>query len=106
VRSLVCAFRSSWLRGQRLTDAASSVDSDPEWSGGSRGAPGERAQPSHAWTRPSFWKPVATTVDNMLRLDFENPSLDRKLNLSDRSNVRLIDRVLIPKRPSAQPSTA
>lgn len=42
----------------------------------------------------------------MLRLDFENPSLDRKLNLSDRSNVRLIDRVLIPKRPAAQPSAA
>lgn len=45
---------------------------------------------------------MVTTVDNMLRLDFENPSLDRKLNLSDRSNVRLIDRVLIPKRPVAQ----
>lgn len=41
-----------------------------------------------------------TKVDNMLRLDFENPSLDAKFNTTDRSNVHLIDRVLV-RKPAA-----
>ncbi|KAF4320929.1 hypothetical protein BBO99_00000706 [Phytophthora kernoviae] len=71
---------------------------DPKWSGstGPRAAL-ERKLPSYQWTRPSYWKPLVTKVDNMLRLDFENPSLDIKFNTSDRSNVQLIDRVLIRK---------
>ncbi|KAI9989837.1 hypothetical protein PInf_020124 [Phytophthora infestans] len=60
----------------------------------------ERNLPSFKWTRPSYWKPLVTKVDNMLRLDFENPSLDAKFNTTDRSNVHLIDRVLIRKPTS------
>jgi hypothetical protein len=72
---------------------------DPKWSGGiGPRAALERDLPSFKWTRPSYWKPLVTKVDNMLRLDFENPSLDAKFNTSDRSNVHLIDRVLIRKR--------
>ena len=42
-----------------------------------------------------------TKVDNMLRMDFENPSLAGRFNALDRSNVRLIDRVVIHKRLSS-----
>lgn len=58
----------------------------------------ENQLPSHLWRFPSYWKPVVTTVDSMLRLDFENPSLDAKFNTTDRSNVQLVDRVLLRKR--------
>ncbi|KAG7401456.1 hypothetical protein PHYBOEH_001001 [Phytophthora boehmeriae] len=71
---------------------------DPKWSGGTGPrASLERKLPSFQWTRPSYWKPLVTKVDNMLRLDFENPSLDTKFNTSDRSNVQLVDRVLVRK---------
>ncbi|KAG3116671.1 hypothetical protein PI124_g5888 [Phytophthora idaei] len=74
---------------------------DPKWSGGNGPrASLERNLPSFKWTRPSYWKPLVTKVDNMLRLDFENPSLDAKFNTTDRSNVHLIDRVLIRKPAS------
>ncbi|KAI9914831.1 hypothetical protein PsorP6_007924 [Peronosclerospora sorghi] len=71
---------------------------DPMWSGG-KGASAllERNLPSFQWTRPSYWKPFVTKVDHMLRLDFENPSLDTKFNTFDRSNVHLIDHVVIRK---------
>lgn len=63
----------------------------------------ENQLPSHQWRFPSYWKPVVTKVDSMLRLDFENPLFDTKFNTTDRSNVQLIDRVLLPKhRPAAQ----
>ncbi|CAI5703424.1 unnamed protein product [Peronospora effusa] len=75
---------------------------DPKWSGGiGPRASLERNLPSFKWTRPSYWKPLVTKVDNMLRLDFENSSLDAKFNTSDRSNVHLIDRVVIHKPTSA-----
>ncbi|KAE8892553.1 hypothetical protein PF006_g5056 [Phytophthora fragariae] len=75
---------------------------DPKWSGGNGPrASLERNLPSFKWTRPSYWKPLVTKVDNMLRMDFENPSLDAKFNTTDRSNVHLIDRVLVRKPASA-----
>ncbi|KAL4087625.1 hypothetical protein PRIC1_013514 [Phytophthora ramorum] len=74
---------------------------DPKWSGGiGPRAALERKLPSFKWTRPSYWKPLVTKVDNLLRLDFENPSLDGKFNTTDRSNVHLIDRVLV-RKPAA-----
>uniref|UniRef100_K3WH55 Uncharacterized protein n=1 Tax=Globisporangium ultimum (strain ATCC 200006 / CBS 805.95 / DAOM BR144) TaxID=431595 RepID=K3WH55_GLOUD len=75
---------------------------DPNWSGGTHMTP-ENQLPSHQWRLPSYWKPVVTKVDSMLRFDFENPSFDIKFNTTDRSNVHLIDRVLIQKRrPSSE----
>ncbi|KAE9134251.1 hypothetical protein PF010_g2525 [Phytophthora fragariae] len=75
---------------------------DPKWSGGNGPrASLERNLPSFKWTRPSYWKRLVTKVDNMLRMDFENPSLDAKFNTTDRSNVHLIDRVLVRKPASA-----
>uniref|UniRef100_A0AAV1T0I2 Calcineurin-like phosphoesterase domain-containing protein n=1 Tax=Peronospora matthiolae TaxID=2874970 RepID=A0AAV1T0I2_9STRA len=72
---------------------------DSKWSGGTGPrASLERNLPSFKWTRPSYWKPLVTKVDNMLRMDFENPSLDGRFNSLDRSNVHLIDRVVVHKR--------
>ncbi|GMF21013.1 unnamed protein product [Phytophthora fragariaefolia] len=80
---------------------------DPKWSGGNGPrASLERDLPSFKWTRPSYWKPLVTKVDNMLRMDFENPSLDGKFNTADRSNVHLIDRVLVRKPSAASPRAA
>ncbi|KAL7692206.1 putative calcineurin-like phosphoesterase domain, ApaH type [Plasmopara halstedii] len=69
---------------------------DPKWSGGhGPRASLERNLPSFKWTRPSYWKPLVSKVDNMLRMDFENPSLDGKFNTADRSKVHLIDRTFL-----------
>ncbi|RLN02450.1 hypothetical protein BBJ28_00006242 [Nothophytophthora sp. Chile5] len=93
----------------RLELFAFGIDKMPRrWCSGGAGprAVLERDLPSFKWTRPSYWKPLVTKVDNMLRMDFENPSLDTKFNTSDRSNVRLIDRVLIRKPSQHMAKTA
>ncbi|TMW64187.1 hypothetical protein Poli38472_012809 [Pythium oligandrum] len=76
---------------------------DPHWSGGSH-VKTENKLPSYEWKRPSYWLPVVSRVSNMLRMDFENRELDGRLNMSDRSTVHLIDRVLI-RRPAVVPAT-
>jgi hypothetical protein len=57
----------------------------------------ENQLPSYKWSKPSYWKPIVTKVDNMLRIDFENRSFDTHFNTGDRSNVHLIDRIIISK---------
>ncbi|KAE8977475.1 hypothetical protein PR003_g25601 [Phytophthora rubi] len=57
------------------------------------------AAPSFKWTL----KPPVTKMDNMLRIDFKNPSLDAKFNTTYRSNVRLISRS--HRRASLRPRT-
>ncbi|DAZ93441.1 TPA: hypothetical protein N0F65_003138 [Lagenidium giganteum] len=69
---------------------------DPDWSGGSH-KHGERDLPSYKWPKPSYWKPVATKVDNFMRIDLEDRSFDAKVNVLDRSNVHLIDYVRVAK---------
>lgn len=96
--STVVVARWRWfIMTVRLTQTRPLHSSDPNWSGGTHMTP-ENQRPSHEWRFPSYWKPVVTTVDSMLRLDFENPSLDAKFNTTDRSNVQLVDRVLVRKR--------
>lgn len=79
---------------------------DPKWSGGIHMTQ-ENIKPSYEWSVPSYWRPLITKVDNMLRLDFENPKLDGKFNTSDRSNVHLIDHIVLRKPvPSSYASSS